>query len=305
MRIKLDGADITVTDPASIEQLLPVSGRTACGYGGGRLLADTVGRSSLCRTRGWRFHYRRLYNRARTGNRPFPLRRKRPRWRRLCKNWTSDGLNQNPCACRIRIQEGRQNAALLYLSHPHSLGPPAYPLALSARAGLRRVFAFEIAVEYGAWMCYNYILLTHGSWRVHMSKCRMLECPGTEEQIDSISTRCGVDRIAKNFDWARGGHGGKGAAFWIRTTSSFTILLLPDMERAVAAAPARARWGGERILVVGDSDADGITATAIMMQYLQKPLRKRALYHTRQWGQPVPVFSRALRICWRAACGLS
>ena len=44
--------------------------------------------------------------------------------------------------------------------------------------------------------------------------------------------------------------------------------LLPDMERAVARLQ-RAIEGGEQILVVGDSDADGITATAIMMQYLQ------------------------------------
>ncbi len=141
-------------------------------------------------------------------------------------------------------------------------------------------------------MCYNYILLTHGSWRCTCPKCRMLECPGTEEQIDSISTRCGVDRIiAKNFDWARGGHGGKGAAFWIRTTSSFRSFLLPDMERAVARLQRAMREGGEQILVVGDSDADGITATAIMMQYLQKP-PANAHYTIPDNGDNLSLFSQ-------------
>ncbi len=103
-----------------------------------------------------------------------------------------------------------------------------------------------------------------------MSKCRMLECPGTEEQIDSISTRCGVDRIIAKILIGRGVDTAEKAQLFLDQNHKLfhDPFLLPDMERAVARLQ-RAIEGGEQILVVGDSDADGITATAIMMQYLQ------------------------------------
>lgn len=127
VRIKLDGADITVTDPASIEQLRLFLEEQPADAEADVSAADTVGTVELVRTRGWRFPLPPIIQScARTGNRPFPLRRKRPRWRRRCKNWTSDGLRiKTPALVAIGIQEGRQNAA-----------PPVFITPAQPRAAL-------------------------------------------------------------------------------------------------------------------------------------------------------------------------
>lgn len=125
-----------------------------------------------------------------------------------------------------------------------------------------------------------------------MSKCRMLECPGTEEQIDSISTRCGVDKIIAKILIGRGLDTAEKAQLFLDQNHRLfhDPFLLPDMERAVVRLQ-QAIACGELILVVGDSDADGITATAIMMQYL-RARAANAEYTIPDNGNNLAVFSQ-------------
>lgn len=125
-----------------------------------------------------------------------------------------------------------------------------------------------------------------------MSKCRMLECPGTEEQIDSISTRCGVDKIIAKILIGRGLDTAEKAQLFLDQNHRLfhDPFLLPDMERAVVRLQ-QAIACGELILVVGDSDADGITATAIMMQYL-RVRAANAEYTIPDNGNNLAVFSQ-------------
>lgn len=125
-----------------------------------------------------------------------------------------------------------------------------------------------------------------------MSKCRMLECPGTEEQIDSISTRCGVDKIIAKILIGRGLDTAEKAQLFLDQNHRLfhDPFLLPDMERAVVRLQ-QAIACGELILVVGDSDADGITATAIMMQYLRARAANAGIHHSGQRKQPSRIFA--------------
>lgn len=124
-----------------------------------------------------------------------------------------------------------------------------------------------------------------------MPERRMAECPGTEEQIGRISTLCGVDRIIAEILVKRGMDTAEKARLFLDCNRDLfhDPMLLPDMEKSVLRLQ-RAVEHGEAILVVGDSDADGVTATAIVMQYL-RALHADARFVIPDNGDNLSVFS--------------
>ncbi len=101
-----------------------------------------------------------------------------------------------------------------------------------------------------------------------MSHCRWNLLPAVPD--DLAAGIPGLSPLLVQLLYNRGITGEKAIASFLRSDASLLgdPLLLPGMDRAVARI-YRALLGGEKICIFGDFDADGITATAVLVQGLE------------------------------------
>ena len=92
----------------------------------------------------------------------------------------------------------------------------------------------------------------------------------TKQQIEPLCNNYNIDQILASILVRRGITEGKDILYYLEKDLRFQHepFLLPNMEDAVERI-LQAEEEGEKVLIFGDSDADGVTSTAILYDYLK------------------------------------
>ncbi len=95
--------------------------------------------------------------------------------------------------------------------------------------------------------------------------------PITAQQITPLCSQFNIDQILSSILVRRGITKGEDILYYLETDLRFqhSPFLLNTMEDAVERI-IQAKEEGEKILIFGDSDVDGVTSTAILYEYLKK-----------------------------------
>ena len=92
----------------------------------------------------------------------------------------------------------------------------------------------------------------------------------TKQQIEPLCNNYKIDQILASIFVRRGITSGEDILYFLEKDLRFQHepFLLPNMEDAVERI-LQAEEEGEKVLIFGDSDADGVTSTAILYDYLK------------------------------------
>lgn len=95
--------------------------------------------------------------------------------------------------------------------------------------------------------------------------------PVTSSQIQPLCSKYNIDQILASIFVRRGVTDGKDILYYLEEDLRFQNepFMLPNMDDAVERI-VQAMEEGEKILIFGDSDVDGVTSTAILYHYLKK-----------------------------------
>ena len=100
--------------------------------------------------------------------------------------------------------------------------------------------------------------------------------PAKEDEVATLAQKLGLPRAIARVLWLRGYHTPSDAQKFLASRNSLDYLNHPilstGMDRAVHRLK-QALGGGEKIVIYGDYDCDGVTSSTVLYRYLARGLK--------------------------------
>ena len=134
---------------------------------------------------------------------------------------------------------------------------------------------------------------------------KWIYAPFDEPRADTLAEALGLSRLAARVLTARGCETPEAARAFMDKSSTRLgdPFLLPDMEKAVAAIE-EALKNDVKIAVYGDYDVDGVTATCILIEYLESRGGRSTYYIPDRLGEGYGLNMGAIQSLHDQGCGL-